>query len=128
MTARVASTGPVRQLDRRAEPDTVVTEGDVKDAAKLARTLNTILKAVARLARSFAPKRIDFEDVSVDSTGTTKYRFDHGFGGRVRWWVIDIRNDTTYVDLRHHADTDANTLVLTSYADNIVTIRLEAAG
>ena len=108
----------------------MITEEDVKDTTRLARVIVRILKDVAALKRRFAPRCIDFEDRAVDNTYTTKYRLHHGFGGRVRWWVVDWRpsGGTFAFDLSRHADTDENTLVLVSGAAGSVTVRVEEAG
>jgi hypothetical protein len=133
MAAIVGSDGTVRQLDGRAEPEVVVQEADVQDATKLARMLAWLLREVATLRRRFYPRRIDFEDVvSTGSAGSpATIRLEHGFGGRVRWWVVDVTapgviavpyiyNDTT--------QTDANTLVLKVYYPSTITIRIEEVG
>lgn len=133
MSAVVPTSGTVRQLDRQAEPDEQVDEEQVKDAPRLARLLMRILRDLALLKRRFWPGHIDHEDRVVDSTGTTKYRFPHGFGGRVRWWVVDWQVGSAFKlsyspSLSRHTDSDDNTLVLVSYVDGTVTIRVEEAG
>ncbi len=115
-----------RQLDRPAATNESVTEKDVAELPKLARLLQRILTDLSDLKRRFWPREIDFEDVSVDNTGTTKYRFEHGFNGRVRWWPVDA--ETAAPALKRHADTDANTLVLVSSATCTVTVRVQEAG
>ena len=115
-----------RRLERAAGAEESVTEADAADAPKLARLLVRMLRDIATLKRRWWPRYIDFEDVVVDNTGTTKYRFEHGFGGRVRWWPVDAQ--TAAPSLRRHADSDANTLVLVSSASATVTIRVEEAG
>lgn len=131
-TSRIETDGAVTQVDRPAAPDLVVTEEDVKDAGKLARLVMSIAKDVAALKRRFAPRRMDFEDVTVDSTGTTKYRFEHRFGGRVRWWCVMYRDPSGAsggtATLRQHADTDKDTLVLVSLVEGVVDVRIEEAG
>ncbi len=126
MAAKITSDGRIYLLDRPAEPDEMVTEEDAGDRGKLARLLMRILRDLAAIKRRFFPRRVDFEDVSVDATGSTKYRLTHGFDARVRWWPVDIYGDNAL--LRRHADTDANTLVLVSDAATVVTIRVEVAG
>lgn len=133
MAAVIDSTGTPRQLDGRAEPEVVVQEADVQDATKLARMLAWLLREVAALRRRFSPRRIDFEDqVSTGSAGSpATIRLEHGFGGRVRWWVVDVTtpgviavpyiyNDTTL--------TDENTLVLRVYYPSTITFRVEEVG
>ena len=106
-------------------PDEVVTEADVQEPPKLARLVLRLLKDVAQLKRAWTPDRVDFEDRVVDGTGVTLYRFEHGLGGRVRWWVVD---STGPHDLVRDASSDNNTLVLYSYGATTVTIRVERAG
>lgn len=127
-TARISGS-TVTQVDRPASPDAVVTEEDVKDPSKLARLVMSIAKDVAQLRRRFAPRRIDFEDVEVDNTGTTLYRFEHGFGGRVRWWPVDFEGaGATSAALARHSSSDNDTLVLYSLEAGTATIRVEEAG
>ncbi len=129
MTARLTRSDEVVQLDRPAEPPENVTEEDVQDAGKVARLLMRLLRDVTGLKRRFWPRAIDFEDRDVDDTGTTKYRFTHNFGGRVRWWVVDaVDTSGGPAYLARHADTDNDTLVLVSFALSRVTIRVEEAG
>lgn len=129
MAARVSSTGKVYQLDRPAEPEQRVTEEDVQQPSKLARMLMALLKDVADIKRRFFPRRIDFEDVEVDNTGGKKFYFHHNFGGRVRWWPVDVVDlGGGQAALTRHADSDNDTLVLVSNASARVTIRVESAG
>lgn len=137
MSARIDRAGNVYQLDRQVEPDEVVTEEDAKDAPKVARLLMRLLKDVAGLRRRFAPKRLDREDEAIVSTKTT-YRFPHGLGCRVRWWIVQWTATSTSANyfpmLMETSDTDLNTLVLEN-VDIVgigrftgkVTLRIEAA-
>lgn len=118
-------TDTTRSLDRKVGADEVVSVEDVADTSKLARLLTRILKLLADVRRSFVPRRTDFEDKDVDASGTVRHRFAHGFGGRVRWWVVD--SDAVPALVRH-ADTNANTLVLTSTVACRLTLRIEEAG
>ncbi len=127
MAAIVPRTGPTRQLDRAAPQTDRITPDDVGDSKLLARLLNDIRADVAGLLRRWAPQRVDFEDVAVDSSGTTKYRLAHGLNGRVRWWAIDWSGSAGPA-LSKDSDTDSNTLVLVSHTAGTVTIRVEAAG
>lgn len=119
--------GKSRSLDRKVEPDELVREDDAADTSKLARLLTRVLRDLADLRRRFAPRRTDFEDVHV-GTGTY-HRFPHRFGGRVRWWVVDAAGAQPSM-LRDYPDaqTDADTLVLYSYAEAVITLRVEEAG
>lgn len=123
--ARVDSRGKVIQLDRQAQQDENVTEQDVADVSKLSKLLARLMKDVAAVVGRFQPKRIDFEDIDVDDTGSTLYRFEHGFGRRVCWWVVDSDDQAV---LSRDASSTNDTLVLVSYAVARVTIRVEAAG
>jgi hypothetical protein len=128
VSARIAETGTVYQLDRKAEPDEVVTEEDVKDAGKLSRLLMRLLRDVATLTRRFAPKRTDFEDRAVVSG--TPLRLPHNFDARVRWWVVDWR-PTTPGDVpvfEKSSSTDTRTLVLDVGNSGRVSVRVEVAG
>ncbi len=131
MSAVVPQNGPIRQLDAPAEPDEQVTPEQVQDTDRLARLLMRMLRDLAVLRRRFWPQHIDFEDLTFDSTGTTKTRLQHGFGGRVRWWLVDWQKGTEAPlapALSRHADTDNNTLVLISGVEGKGTIRVEEAG
>ena len=119
--------GKSRQLDRKAAADELVPESDVTDASKLAKLLTRLVKGLAELQRSFSPRRTDFEDVDV-GTGTYE-RFPHGFGGRVRWWVIDVEgSDAQLIRVSPDTLSDANTLVLYSGQATRLTLRVEQAG
>lgn len=127
--AKFTSGGEMKRLDRPAEPDVSITEDDVKDPSKLARLVFGLAKDLAQLRRRFAPRRIDFEDIGVDDTGTKKFRFEHGFNGQVRWWVVDaVDTGSGGPILTRHEDTSANVLVLVSLAACLVTVRVEEAG
>jgi hypothetical protein len=127
--AYVDSDGNVVQLDSGGGPPEVVRPEDVADDTKLARMVERILKSIAQLERRWDPEKRWFRDVTVDATGTTKYRLEHGLGGRVNWYVahwdgaagVEVRVD-------QHADTDSDTLVLVSGAAGTVTILVEEAG
>lgn len=130
MSAIVPANGAkIRQLDRQAEPDEQVRPEDVTDTERLARTVMRILRDVARLKRRFWPDYIEYEDVTFDSSGSTVYRFPHGFGGRVRWWVVDMYGSAAgYALVKDEDETDSNTLCLISNEACVATIRIERAG
>jgi len=119
--------GKSRQLGGKATEDEVVSEADVTDVPKMARLLTRIVRELASLRRRFAPRRTDFEDVDVPTGGYV--RFPHGFGGRVRWWVVDVEGSFAQL-VRVSPDTlsDANTLVLYSDQETRITLRIEEAG
>lgn len=127
MSAIVDKAGKTRQLDRPAEPSEQVTVEQVADPPTLVRLLMRLLREVAFGNRRWFPQRVDHEDRVVDATGTTKYRFPHGFGGRVRWFPVDWQGAAGH-GLARHDDSDTNTLVLVSYVAGTVTLRIEAAG
>lgn len=117
--------GTSRQLDRKVAADEIVTPEDAGDTAKLAKLLTRLLKSIATLGQRPALRRTDYEDKDVDASGTVKHRFAHGFGGRVRWWVVDANAVPALVK---DGSTDANTLVLTSAVACRITLRVEEAG
>lgn len=130
MSAVVNRAGKIRSLDKPAEPSQEVTEDRIEDKGFMARLLMGILRDVASLLRRREVTVTDFEDVEVDSSGSTKYRFPHGFKGRVRWWPCGFRDalDSLGANLSEDADTDDNTLVLVSWARGTVDVRVEKAG
>lgn len=128
MSARITSANRVYQLDRAAQLDERVTEEDVKDAGKLARFLMRLLADVGALKRRFWPRSLDFEDRVFDATGTTTYAFNHGFGGRVRYWVVEGSGFSAAPNLRKHSSTTGTTLVVTSTVAGTATVRIQEAG
>lgn len=127
--------GKIRQLDTKREPDELITSDQLEDKPRVARWLTQILRDLETLKRRWAPRRIDHEDVEVDATGgdgidATKFRFAHGFVGRVRWWIVDWQGSAAPFLVRHDGidGTDKNTLVLRSYVAGTVSIRIEEAG
>jgi hypothetical protein len=122
--AVVNADGGVRQLDAKADAPIVITAEDAGDSEKLARLLQQALRDLAELRRRHVPKWLDFEDVAV---GTGAYEFPHGFRGRVRWWIVDWKPDspTDPIVIERSADSTADTLVLDSYCDGVVTVRVE---
>jgi hypothetical protein len=124
----VFSSGKIRQLDRPAQPEDQVTEEQVTDSKQLSRLLNELRSDTAKEQRRWQPNFVEHEDVSVDGTGTTKYRFTHKFGKRVRWWPTDWTGATAGARLVKHTDSDDDTLVLVSYTTGKLTVRIEEAG
>lgn len=128
MSAIVPAVGPLRTLDQPAEPDEQITPDQVEDTSRMARLLMRIVRDVARLRRRWAPRFIEFEGRVVDATGTTAYRFAHGFGNaRVRYWVVQWSGAAAH-NLRYSTASDANTLVLTSTSAGTATVRVEEGG
>jgi hypothetical protein len=131
--AKITSDAKVTQLDQKSAAEEQVTPQDAGDTIKLAKLLTRILATVTRLARAWNPKRIDFEDQV--STGTDaspqSISFNHSFGGRVRWWIVDAYSTGSIVlplVLKDNTLTTANTLVLNVYYPMTFTLRVEEAG
>jgi hypothetical protein len=123
--ATIASTGILRRLDPGIQPDRTTTAEDVKDPEKLARAVQELREALAGVE---LPRSIDFEDLAA-STGGALLRLAHGFGGRVRWFVMDWQSSGTAAPvLMRTTASDENTLVLGSYVAGTVTVRVEEAG
>lgn len=127
MPAAVVVNGVVKQLDGRTQTAGSTTAKDVQDPEVLAQTIGEMLDDLAALKRRFDPRVLYFRDQVVDATGATKYRFPHGFGGRVNY-EIAYWSGAAAPNLRADAATDANTLVLTSTSAGTVTVRVEEAG
>lgn len=125
IAAVVDSGDRVRSLIVPRDTDVQVTEEIVKDDARLARLLQQALRDVAALERRPCPRRLDFEDVSVSGDGVTVYRFPHGFGGRVRWWVVDQDEPAA---LKRSDETTDDVLALVSEVAAVVTVRVEEVG
>jgi hypothetical protein len=135
--ANVTSSGVISTLDGRAPSDIVITAKDVADPERLARMVQEQARKLAILERRWNPKRLDFVDYAV--SGATDIRLDHGFGGRVRWWIGQWRATSTAANyiplLMESASTNDTTLVLSNLDitgigrfAGTVTIRVEAAG
>ncbi len=127
MSAIVQLNGKVRQLDQRADADEQVQPDEVGDATRLARRLMWILGNLRDLRRRWRPRSADFEDRTVLGDGTTKYSLPHGFNGRVRYWPVEWVGAAA-PNLRRHAESTANVLVVTSTSAGVVTLRVEEAG
>lgn len=126
--SRIAADGKVTQLDRSKHAGEVVTSKDVEDKEKLAKLLTDSLATQAQQDSRAYPRRTDFMDVVVDSSATTLFRFRHNFGGRVSWWIIDFVGDGVSgapALERVPAETTNDELVLISYIDGVVSIRVE---
>lgn len=128
-SAKIKDDGEISTLDGKAAPDEIVTSEDAKDPEKVARILGKLLREVAELRRRWNPQRIDFEDITVTNAGDS-YSFEHGFKGRVRWWPVGWRSGTAdaCVLVENETLTTDTTLVLDSYGDGIVCVRVEEAG
>jgi hypothetical protein len=127
MSAYIPNGGPMRQLDKPAEPDEQFTVEHAQDPRRLAEVVMRILRDLASLRRRWWPEHIDYRDKVVDGTGTTFYRFPHGFGGRVNYWPVRW-SGAAAPNLVYSSTSDDDTLVLTSTSAGTVTLRVEAAG
>lgn len=127
--ARVEASGKMVPLGPKAQADQTITEADVTDTSKLTKLLVKLLTDVAALRRRFAPRRIDFEDVPVSTAGAA-VNLEHGFGGRVRWWIAGWQSSGTAAPILKESTTltTNSTLSLQSYVAGTATIRVEAAG
>jgi hypothetical protein len=126
--AKVTSSGVMTSLDGRAPTDIVITSKDVEDVERLARLVQEQARKLAVLERRWSPRRIDFEGYAVTSGDTL--RLEHGFGGRVRWWIVEW-TPTTPGDValfEQDSSTAADVLALDVGNSGTVSIRVEAAG
>lgn len=130
--AVIDSTGTVRKLDGPAKADQVITSRDVQDPEVLARLVQELRGEVATLRRAWSPGVIDFERVTTTGTSMSPQtlRFEHGFGGRVRYWPIgwESSGGVALALIEDTASTTANTLVLYCYSAGVLSLRVESAG
>lgn len=128
MSARIDNDGNVTTLDGLRSLDDVVTPADVGDADKLAKLLTRLLAQQAQQKREFRPRRVQYQDiVSTGATMTPQtLRLEHGFGGRVVWWVCDTDVDAPRI--RKDTSTDSNTLVLKMFDSGTFSFCVEEAG
>lgn len=127
LSAVIAPSGQIRKLDRPTEPREQVTEDDAADPGRVARMLMSLSEDTSDLKGRWGPGFLEFEDLVVDNTGTTKYRLAHNLGQRVRWWAVDWDGGAACA-LAKDSSSDNNTLVLISFEVGTVTVRLELAG
>lgn len=144
MSANIDASGKVTPLEKAVQPSEQITGEDAKDAVNVARAMMRILRDVAQLKRRWMPRRVDFEGLVVDTTGTKQFALRHNLGSRVRWWPVDWTSDATVTAsnvatgglgsaaangpaLVRVASDDA-TITLVSYAAGTVTIRVEESG
>lgn len=127
--AAISSAGIVRRLDGRASATERLTAEHVADPERLARAVNELREQTASQANRHQPRSLDFEDLIVDASGTKLFRLKHGFGGRVRWYVVDWDGGAAGpAQLDRGAGGDENTLVLVSFTAGTATVRVEEAG
>lgn len=123
MRSVVNSAGVITRLGIRRQPDRTTTTADVQDPEKLARAVQALEKATATASTA---KSVDFQDVAVSPAGAL-VSLPHGFGTRVRWWLVDWESSGTSAPvLKRDATSTNDTLVLASYVAGTVTIRIEA--
>jgi hypothetical protein len=127
MSANVKKDGTSTTVDAKRKPIEQITESQVTDAKRLAQLLQDGFAAAAATAERFAPNRVDFEDRSVDASGTQTHSFAHRLGKRVRWWAVDWTGTGGGPELARHDSTTNDTLVLVSYRAGTVTLRVEEA-
>lgn len=126
--AKIATDGKATLLGPKPGPDTIVTPENVQNAPALARMIATLFRSVAQLRARWYPRRIDFEDIPVGSIGALVQPLEHGFKGRVRWWVVGWQTTSgSGHSLREFSTTDT-TLTLMSYVAGSACIRVEEAG
>lgn len=126
MSAKIDLRGKVTKQDRLASPEQQVEPTDVDSPVKLARLLTDLLKDVSTLKRKWWPRRIDFEDLTVEQY--VDVTLPHNFGGRVRWWLVDWSGGNAVQLSTVSAVTTTKTLVLSPTASGTATIRVEEAG
>lgn len=112
MRAAVVTDASVRVLDGRGDAPVVITPEEVQRPDVLARLLNELRRGQAETARRWNPRVLVVED--RDLTSGDEWRVEHGFGGRVRWWIADWQPSTPgdVPVFERDAATDANALVL----------------
>jgi hypothetical protein len=95
------------------------------DLPTTVKAYNDLVRAIETLLPLIPQEYVEFEDVPV-TVGVT-YKFRHGFGGRVRWWVVG--SSTAVVGMIYDsAGSDDNTISLTADAIGTVTIRVTPRG
>lgn len=108
----------------------VLSKEDACSADKVSNVVTAIAARVTEIERSIVTRTVEYQDVPVTgSTLSPKYfAFRHGFGCRVRWYIVDIESTgSVSPTLRKEANKcDADTLVLRSHSACTVTIRVEA--
>lgn len=121
MTARIDSDGVTAILGGIRALDEVVSEEDAGDTKKLAELLTRMKKDVAALQQQWRPRAIDFADVPLSSSAAVRLR--HGFGGRVRYQVLDtsVGGGLSPV-LATRSSTDDDTLELDAYAPVVLVL------
>ncbi len=117
-----------RELERSAEPDDQITPEQLQDESRMQRLWMRVLRDLKSLLRRWSPDIIEYEDFPFNAGGTTLYRFDHGLGGRIRWYVVDWHTATDPASLVRDDATTSEVLVLRSYPDGTGTIRIERSG
>lgn len=129
-SARVDSAGTVTQLGPRVVQQETFTAEDAEDPEKVARAINDLRAKETKRSSDWRPREMEFEDIVVTGDGVTKTPLAHGFGGRVRYWIVDVAPGSGGApDLERHADTDDNTLVLISWVNPAtITILVREAG
>lgn len=126
--ARIDVDGKIYQLNPKRTVSRVISEEFLAEPANLARALNDHEGSIAALQRRRSATFTDFEDIPLGTLGET-VALNHGYGSRVRWWLVDWESaGTTAPIVKRDSTTDESTLVLASYVAGTATIRVELAG
>lgn len=116
------STGPKKVKPAAVRRSADVSPEDVQDPGKLSRMLMELRQRQDDI-NSARRQTIDFEDVSC--TSGTDVVLEHGFGCRVRWWVVDWSGSAGPNLRKDTANTTADKLVLDCGQTGTATIRVE---
>lgn len=121
MSATVRSDGTVVQRKGVALDLDRLEAKDVNNPHELARALNRIVRALRTVAKLVETPWIDFED-RVFTTGGV-HVLAHGFGGRVRFAIVDWSG----VGGAHNCQvtaSDDDSITITGYVAGTATIRV----
>ncbi len=126
MSARVDGQGTLHRLGGRAGAANVFTADSLEDRKATADTLTSLAEDVADVANRHVVDFLDFEDLAADGAGG-ELVLTHGYGGRVRWYVVDWTSTLGGVPpvLEKSSRTTEDVLVLTSNEAGTVSIRVE---
>ena len=126
----VYASGLLAKARRFVSRQANVYEEDVKSTGKLTELLRGVMKRLSDIEARLPPEATEFE-VNVGSSGTVSLR--HDFNGPVRWYVVTwtqvggVTIPAATHQLVQDATSDANVLVLRTYAAGRAVIRVEQA-
>ena len=127
--SKVDAAGKITQLGSKPAASVDVTEDDVSGIPKLARLISGIMADIATLRARYYPRCHDFEGVVCGTIGATTALLEHGFGGGVRWWIVNWTGASAGPSLvEYAAGTTATTIQFQSYVAGTATVRVEEAG